>query len=357
MRPFAYGRFDRVPSRTWERVLAQRGGKRVKRIGDADLVVVGAGAVSRPPERIWTDLTLRRPGTPLMGERSFLRGLGLVPDLPAETRPYSEADLAARARLSPGTVSLLALFGVVEADAEGRFGFRALKAITQAAELLKSVGLQVLVETANQLRRSPGLVEPFAELQLAAQPDGTIALISAGQAAELTGQMRLGLPTEHVDVAELIQDAGDARDMGDADKAARLYRRALARAPRDLDALFELGSLLSEAGDFAEGIALLQNAVRIDPSFADAYYNLGHAYERQGRSDTATAAYKKAADADPAYPDPLFNLGMMALHEDRFSDAIVHLDAYLSLDRSGEWADRARKAAALARLSLIKAAG
>ena len=39
------------------------------------------------------------------------------------------------------------------------------------------------------------------------------------------------------------------------------------------------------------------------------------------------------------------------------ADAIDHLDRYLRLESSGEWAARARKAVTLARLSLVRSAG
>jgi Flp pilus assembly protein TadD len=113
---------------------------------------------------------------------------------------------------------------------------------------------------------------------------------------------------------------------------------------------------ICETKRFAEGLAMLRKATALRPSFADAWYNIGHACESQGRLDDAREAYLRAAAADPTYADPLFNLGMIDLGQDRYSSAVTRFEAYLQLDREGEWASRARKALALARLSIVKSA-
>ena len=61
--------------------------------------------------------------------------------------------------------------------------------------------------------------------------------------------------------------------------------------------------------------------------------------------------------ADPSWPDAHYNLGMLALDDEHFGDAIERFEAYLALDPSSEWAGKARKALALARMSLVKRVG
>ncbi len=48
---------------------------------------------------------------------------------------------------------------------------------------------------------------------------------------------------------------------------------------------------------------------------------------------------------------------MIDLDKGQFTDAIDSFEGYLRLDPDSEWAAKARKAASLARLSLVKAAG
>ncbi len=357
MRVFAYGRFYRVPGRTWERVLLHRGDRRARRLRDAELVVVGTGAAAREPAQIEADLTdCRTRGISVVSENTFLRRIGLTPTLPQEERPYSAADLAARSPLPRRTLDHLILFDVLEADEAGRFGFRALKAVAQAASLLERVSLADLALACRRIRETLPVEDPLAQLRVTADASGRIVLRAGDAVADLDGQLRLDLAASQAEAGALLADAADAREAGRGEDAERLFRRALVMSPRDPDVLFELGTLLCERGEFTEGLALLQKAAKAQPGFADAWYNIGHAYEQLGRIGEACGAYEKAAKADPNYPDPLYNLGMIALDGGRFPDAVDFFERYLRLEATGEWASRARKALALARMSLVKSA-
>jgi uncharacterized protein (UPF0548 family) len=80
MRVFAYGTLQTVPNRTWERVLRQFGGQRAKTARGADLIVIGAGAASRPTAAIGDDLSrFRDSRQAVQSERVFLRSIGLLP--------------------------------------------------------------------------------------------------------------------------------------------------------------------------------------------------------------------------------------------------------------------------------------
>jgi tetratricopeptide (TPR) repeat protein len=354
MRVFAYGRFFAYPARTWERVLRQHGGERSKSGQGADLVVVGAGAASRPLAQIGADLArFRAAGAAVESERAFLRRLGLAPPLAEEPRTFATAELAARARMPADLIETMALLDVIEGDA-GRFGFRALKAAIEAGRLLGSgLALPDLVWACHHLRERLGVAAPLSELSVATDDHGRIVLKAGAAVGELNGQLRLGLSADVPSVPVLIAEAAERRESGDLGGAVELLRRALAVSRNDIEALFELGSLLCERGDYAEGLALLGRATAIRPDFADAWYNIGHAYGELGRAAEAQAAYERAVRADPAYPDPLYNLGMMALDGGRFTEAIGRFEAYLALDGTSEWATKARKALALARMSLV----
>jgi tetratricopeptide (TPR) repeat protein len=356
MRVHAYGRLHRFPARTWERVLARHGGRRVRRAREADRIVFGAGAAARPLPQLQAELReARNWRQPVWSERGFLRSLGLVPPLAGEERPFSAAELARRAKLSPEILDVLIIFDLIEGEGD-RFGFRALKAAAQAAELLHKVSLSDLVLATCEMRDVLNVAEPLSELRVAVDGEGRIVLRTGGCLSDLNGQMRLGLDAPNRDTSALLADAEALRGAGQAEAAETILRRLLAGSPKDLDALFELGSLLCGDGRFAEGLALLQRATRLRPGFADAWYNIGHAYERQDRRAEARRAYERAIGADPAYADPLYNLGMMALEEEAFGEAVERFEAYLHLDSDSDWGKKARKALALARLSLVKTA-
>jgi tetratricopeptide (TPR) repeat protein len=298
----------------------------------------------------------RAKGRRLLSERGFLRLVGLLPPQADQAAPFAAADIAKRSGLPAATIDLLALFDVIEGQ-DGRYGFRAMKAAIEAGKLLQEVGLPTLAFACRRMREALGVDAPLSELQVTTDTAGVVVLRTGHRLADVDGQIRLGLDHISADVASLLSDADSARSAGDDARAENLLRRVLSRSPLDLDALFELGSLLCERDRCAEGFALLGKATRISPGFADAWYNLGHAYEGQGRRDQARQAYERAIGADPNFADPLFNLGMIELDSGRFQEAIGRFTAYLALDGTGEWATKARKAVALARLSLVKAAG
>jgi tetratricopeptide (TPR) repeat protein len=356
MHVFAYGRLYTIPSRTWERVLRQRGDERSKRARGADLVVVGAGAASRPKLQITEDLReFRETGQLVVSERRFLRSIGLLSPPRAEARTFSAADIAARAKLEPDLLDLLAVFDVVEPDEADRYGFRDLKAAMQAGRLLQSTGLAELVYACSRMRESLGAESPLSELNVQCDSLGNIVLAAGDRKAEVTGQVLLDLDHTAPTVVVLLANAEEAREAGNTDYAVQLLRQALHASPKDLDTLFELGSLLCEQDHFAEGVALLRKAAVLRPRFAEAWYNIGHALERQGRRDDARKAYEDAAAADPGYADPLYNLGMLDLDAGRFSAAVHRFEAYLAIDTTSAWALKARKALALARMSLVRA--
>ena len=68
----------------------------------------------------------------------------------------------------------------------------------------------------------------------------------------------------------MLTNAEEARRPDGSKIAERELRQALAAAPRDVDVLFKLGSLLCEQ-DRAESISLLRQATRQSPAFADAW--------------------------------------------------------------------------------------
>jgi tetratricopeptide (TPR) repeat protein len=358
MRVTTLGRLEGFPRRTWERVLAQKGGRRLKQARSADVVIVGAGAAARPEETLAAEVSaLRRQGKAIISERAFFRRLGLLPPLGGEPRTLTSKELASRAKVLSERLDLFVLLDIVEGE-DGLFGFRALKAAMQAGTLLKGgAALRDVAYACNRMREKLGVAEPLSALALATDADGRLVLRSQGSFAEFDGQLRLGLQGSAASAADLLTEAEDARALGRTAGAIAILRRALAIAPKDLDVLFELGSLLCEEGECEEGTKLLRRATTIRPDFADAWYNIGHAAEREKRPRAARSAYERAVAADPSWPDAHYNLGMLALDDERFGDAIERFEAYLALDPSSEWAGKARKALALARMSLVKRVG
>jgi tetratricopeptide (TPR) repeat protein len=77
-------------------------------------------------------------------------------------------------------------------------------------------------------------------------------------------------------------------------QAIALLRRALALAPRDVQALDILGDALTAEGDQEGAIAVYRRAIAIDPSRARLYSKVGMALNDRGHHEAAIAAYRDA---------------------------------------------------------------
>ena len=117
MRVTTLGRLEGFPRRTWERVLAQKGGRRLKQARTADVVVVGAGAAARPEETLAAEIgALRKQDKTILSERTFFRRLGLLPPLGGEPRTILSEELASRAKVSSERLDLFVLLDIVEGE-------------------------------------------------------------------------------------------------------------------------------------------------------------------------------------------------------------------------------------------------
>ena len=155
------------------------------------------------------------------------------------------------------------------------------------------------------------------------------------------------------------------KQAGAFDRALPLYRQAVALAPADPDAWYNLAEALEETGKVAEakqvateaeklapnrpeahnvlGIALVQNgdargaeaqfrkAIEIDPRNARSYNNIGNIYRITGRFSEAADAYQNALKIAPNYPDALNGLGVVAVQQGKTEEAVRHFDAALRI--------------------------
>ena len=80
------------------------------------------------------------------------------------------------------------------------------------------------------------------------------------------------------DPSELIEAAENARRRGQDVEAARLFRQALAGAPRDATALAALSDIAFDRGDFLEAADLAAQASRAAPTIGEHHTRLGDAY-------------------------------------------------------------------------------
>jgi glycosyltransferase involved in cell wall biosynthesis/tetratricopeptide (TPR) repeat protein len=126
--------------------------------------------------------------------------------------------------------------------------------------------------------------------------------------------------------------ADRARDSGQWELAAQLYRKALHRNPQSQAIWVQYGHALKECGELRNPEQLAQaemayrRAVSLDPSVADTYLQLGHVLKLQGKREEAEAAYLRAFALDPSMPYPLQELSGLGWSETH----MVELKSFLA---------------------------
>jgi lipopolysaccharide biosynthesis protein/GT2 family glycosyltransferase len=140
---------------------------------------------------------------------------------------------------------------------------------------------------------------------------------------------RLGLLRRKLSAAAL---ADQARDRGQWEVAAELYRKALNRNPRNPPIWVQYGHALKESGErrdpdkLAQAESAYRRALSLDPGVADPYLQLGHVLKLQGNTEEAQAAYLRASALDPSIPYPLAELSGLGWSEAHLSELRGMLD-------------------------------
>jgi hypothetical protein len=93
--------------------------------------------------------------------------------------------------------------------------------------------------------------------------------------------------------------ADRARDKGQWKLAARHYRKALNRNPRNPPIWVQYGHALKGTGRMSEAERAYREAIALDPNAADPHLQLGHALKLQFRRNEAAASYRRALELDP----------------------------------------------------------
>jgi len=113
---------------------------------------------------------------------------------------------------------------------------------------------------------------------------------------------------------DVVPFADRARDIQQWEHAARLYREALDRDPRNQAIWVQYGHALKESGKLRDPDKLAQaefayrRALALDPAIADTHLQIGHVLKLQGKSDEAQSAYLRALALNPSVPYPLQEL-------------------------------------------------
>ena len=243
------------------------------------------------------------------------------------------------------------------------YSFSDLIAIRTILELRgKGFRSRNIAEAVSSLRRKLDDVKrPLSELRILS--DGRkIAVRVAGHKMEaLTGQILFDF-----EAAELggVRDFPERKQGGDllresevwfqqgldleetgapVEKVLEAYQKVVELNPAAAGALVNLGTIHYRQRKFGEAERYYKLAIAADPSYPLAEFNLGNLYDEQGRLPDAFHHYKRTLALNPQYADAHFNLALLCERTGDTLKAVLHWKIYLKLDRTGQWAEIARR--------------
>jgi protein O-GlcNAc transferase len=131
-------------------------------------------------------------------------------------------------------------------------------------------------------------------------------------------------------LAQTVQQALTLHRQGRLAEAERLYRAALAKQPRQFEALHFLGVLELQQGHAREALELLHAATKAKPDAAEVRPSLGAALAALGRHEEALAVYDGILHAKPDDADAGYNRGVVLSHLGRHPEALESYDKVLA---------------------------
>lgn len=93
-----------------------------------------------------------------------------------------------------------------------------------------------------------------------------------------------------------LQEGIQAQQAGQHEKAIAVFTRAIKRNPKNVQAYFYRGVVLSGASQFDEGIKDYSKAIELKPDHKEAYWSRGYSYANAKKYDQAIADYTKALE-------------------------------------------------------------
>ena len=116
-------------------------------------------------------------------------------------------------------------------------------------------------------------------------------------------------------------------DQGDIKAARRCFADAIRLDPRSSDSRVNIGVVLARTGDTAGAVAEYRTVLRLDTNNVPARVNLARLLAGQRQFDEAIALYQEALRLRPENPIARFNFGNVLAENGRPGDAVVQYEA------------------------------
>jgi tetratricopeptide (TPR) repeat protein len=138
--------------------------------------------------------------------------------------------------------------------------------------------------------------------------------------------------SDHTIAAQKSTAAAEAVREGDKQKAAALYREAMAALPDNAGLPYQLALVLKDLNDADGERTALEQSVKIDPNFALAHYQLGILDSKNGDMGGAEQKFRLAVKASPGFVQALIALAATLAKESRNQEALQAVDRSLKID-------------------------
>lgn len=103
---------------------------------------------------------------------------------------------------------------------------------------------------------------------------------------------------------------GAVQNVQDISRMEAQYKDAIAKDPKNFDAVVALGNIYYDAGQAEKAIDIYQKALEINPSDVNVMTDMGTMYLKVGNYDKAIETFRKSLSIDPKHEQSLYNLGV-----------------------------------------------
>ena len=139
-------------------------------------------------------------------------------------------------------------------------------------------------------------------------------VVEAGRMKELEGQ---------------IKEAFEKIVLKDYDGAIAILKDALAKDPKDSNALYLIGLSYSKKQMYPEAIEALTQVIQLTPKFPPANFELAICYQNQGEKEKALEYFQKTLELDANNPDAAYNAGLTLFGLNRVEEALANFERAL----------------------------
>jgi len=128
-----------------------------------------------------------------------------------------------------------------------------------------------------------------------------------------------------------IKEAFEKIRQKDYDGGIAILKEALAKNPKDANALFLIGFGYSKKQMYEEAIGALTEVIALAPNFAQANFELAICYQNQGEKEKALEYFQKTLELDANNPDAAYNAGLILFGLNRVDEALSNFERALKV--------------------------